>query len=149
VDPVARREFWELIYRLAAGGTTIFVTTHYMDEAEHCGRVGFMHLGHLLAIDAPRALKAEYLHGTTWLLEVRPLLEAVEALSGYAGVIQARLHGDRALVIADPEQWTAPSLKTMLASQDIRVDSIEASEPTLEDVFTFLAHRPNGAGASS
>ncbi len=144
VDPVARREFWELIYQLAADDTTVFVTTHYMDEAEHCGRVGFMHLGHLLAFDTPRALKAEYLHGTTWLLEARPLLEAVETLSGLPGVIQARLHGDRALAITEPEEWSPASLTRVLASQDITVASVEASEPTLEDVFTFLAHRPNG-----
>ena len=144
VDPVARREFWELIYELTAGGTTVFVTTHYMDEAEHCGRVGFMHLGHLLAFDSPRALKAEYLHGTTWLLEARPLLEAVEALSALPGVIQARLHGDRALAITDPELWSSESLTEKLASQNIAVASAEATEPTLEDVFTFLANRPNG-----
>jgi ABC-2 type transport system ATP-binding protein len=144
VDPVARREFWELIYQLAADGTTVFVTTHYMDEAEHCGRVGFMHLGHLLAFDTPRALKAEYLHGTTWLLEARPLLEAVEALSVLPAVIQARLHGDRALAITEPDQWSPATLTQALASQDITVASVEASEPTLEDVFTFLAHRPNG-----
>jgi ABC-2 type transport system ATP-binding protein len=147
VDPVARREFWELIYQLAADGTTVFVTTHYMDEAEHCGRVGFMHLGRLLAFDTPRALKAEYLRGTTWLLEARPLLEAVEALSRLPGVIQARLHGDRALAITDPERWASHSLTEALASHDITVASIEASEPTLEDVFTFLAHRPNGRQA--
>jgi ABC-2 type transport system ATP-binding protein len=144
VDPVARREFWELIYQLAAAGTTVFVTTHYMDEAEHCGRVGFMHLGRLLAFDTPRALKAEYLHGTTWLLEARPLLEAVETLGALPGVIQARLHGDRALAITDPDQWSASSLSKALAPHDIAVASIEASEPTLEDVFTFLAHRPHG-----
>lgn len=144
VDPVARREFWELIYQLATDGTTVFVTTHYMDEAEHCGRVGFMHLGHLLAFDTPRALKAEYLHGTTWLLEARPLLEAVETLSGMPGVVQARLHGDRALAIAEPEAWSAASLVQALATRDIAVASAEQGEPTLEDVFTFLAHRPNG-----
>src|SRR5258708_22566484 len=61
VDPVARREFWDLIYTLAGGGTTIFVTTHYMDEAEHCGRVAFMNRGHLLAYDTPHVLKERYL----------------------------------------------------------------------------------------
>jgi ABC-2 type transport system ATP-binding protein len=140
VDPVARREFWELIYQLASEGTTIFVTTHYMDEAEHCGRVGFMHFGHLLAFDSPRALKAEYLHGMAWLLEVRPLLEAVEALGELPGVIQARLHGDRALAITEGDRWSSESLAGALASHSISVASIATIEPTLEDVFTLLAH---------
>ncbi len=141
VDPVARREFWELIYELASGGTTIFVTTHYMDEAEHCGRVGFMHAGRLLAFDTPRALKREYLKGTAWMLECDPLLDAVEALSKLPGVIQARMHGDRALAITAPGKWTADSLTEALGAQGIRVPAIGVSEPTLEDVFTYLAHQ--------
>src|SRR5512138_1367226 len=91
VDPVARREFWDLIYELADGGTSIFVTTHYMDEAEHCGRVGFMEHGHLLAYDTPRGLKDRYLSGAAWSVEVNPLLEAVELLNGQAGIAQASM----------------------------------------------------------
>jgi ABC-2 type transport system ATP-binding protein len=144
VDPVARREFWELIYQLATGGTTIFVTTHYMDEAEHCGRVGFMHAGRLLAFDTPRALKREYLKGTAWLLEADPLLDAVEALSQLPGVIQARMHGDRALAITAPGEWTADSLTETLGEHHIRVPDVAVSEPTLEDVFTYLAHQGVG-----
>lgn len=140
VDPVARREFWDLIYDLAHNGTTIFVTTHYMDEAEHCERVGFMHSGQLLAIDTPRALKARYLHGTAWALAAHPLLEAVELLSGLPGVAQARLHGDRAQAIVTSAEWTPETLATKLREQGVTVTSVEATEPTLEDVFTLLAH---------
>ncbi len=140
VDPVARREFWELIYTLAAGGTTVFVTTHYMDEAEHCGRVGFMHAGRLLAFDKPYKLKRDYLQGTAWLLEADPLLDAVEALSGMTGVIQARMHGDRVLAITESNQWTAKSLAKALGDRRIECLGAVVSEPTLEDVFTFLAH---------
>jgi ABC-2 type transport system ATP-binding protein len=141
VDPVARREFWDLIYELAAGGTTIFVTTHYMDEAEHCGRVGFMHSGHLLDFDTPRALKARHLQGAAWSLEVAPLLDAVELLSELPGVAQARLHGDRAQVIITPGAWTPETLAARLVEGAIQVRDVAAVEPTLEDVFTLLAHQ--------
>ena len=141
VDPVARRVFWDLIYELAAGGTTIFVTTHYMDEAEHCGRVGFMNSGHLLDFDTPRALKAKHLQGAAWSLEVTPLLDAIELLVTLPDVAQARLHGDRAQVIITPGAWTPESLAARLMEGGIQVNGVEAVEPTLEDVFTLLAHQ--------
>ncbi len=141
VDPVARREFWDVIYQLAAAGTTVFVTTHYMDEAEHCGRVGFMHRGRLLAYDTPRALKAQHLHGVAWDLAANPLLEAVEVLSGLPGIAQARLHGDRAHVIVTPGDWTPENLTARLAGHGITVSAVQPVEPTLEDVFTLLAHQ--------
>ncbi len=145
VDPVARREFWDLIYELADGGTTIFVTTHYMDEAEHCGRVGFMNRGHLLAYDTPHALKRKYLQGAAWDLAVMPLLEAVEVLSGLPGIAQARLEGDRAHVIVEPGSWTHETLTAKLTERGLTVSSVEIVEATLEDVFTLLAHAQHTA----
>ena len=141
VDPLARREFWDLIYQLAAQGTTIFITTHYMDEAEHCNRVAFMYRGRLLAIDTPANLKARYLHGAAWDLDAEPLLETVEALGAAEGVAQATLHGDRAHVILGSDGWTPDRLLAFLAGQGIRVRSVEPVESSLEDVFTLLAHR--------
>ncbi len=141
VDPVARREFWDLIYQFASEGTTVFITTHYMDEAEHCSRVGFMYRSKLMAFDSPRALKSTYLSGAAWDLDASPLLEAVECLSGMEGVAQASLHGDRAHVIIDPQHWTVESLTAALSRQNINVQSIETVESSLEDVFTLLAHR--------
>jgi ABC-2 type transport system ATP-binding protein len=141
VDPVARREFWDLIYQFASQGTTIFITTHYMDEAEHCNRVGFMYRSKLLAFDTPRALKTTYLHGAAWDLAATPLLEAVERLSEMDGVAQASLHGDRAHVIVDPDIWTPDRLTKSLAEKGVNVQSTETVESTLEDVFILLAHR--------
>ena len=140
VDPVARREFWDLIYQLAAQGATIFVTTHYMDEAEHCNRVGFMYRGKLLAFDTPLALKKTYLTGAAWDLAAAPLLDAVERLNELDGIAQASLHGDRAHVIVKPGAWTPESLSDQLAGQGVVVHSIETVESNLEDVFNFLAH---------
>ncbi len=141
VDPVARREFWDLIYQFASQGTTVLITTHYMDEAEHCSRVGFMYRSRLLAFDAPRLLKATYLAGAAWDLDASPLLEAVECLAGLEGVAQASLHGDRAHVIVDPQKWTVESLTAVLEGKNITVRSGETVESTLEDVFTLLAHQ--------
>jgi ABC-2 type transport system ATP-binding protein len=141
VDPVARREFWDLIYQLAAGGTTIFITTHYMDEAEHCNKVAFMYRSKLLAHDTPVGLKNLYLKGAAWDLDVNPLLEAVETLSSMEGVAQASLHGDRAHVIVNPDEWTTKKLIAALADKGLKVQSVETVQSTLEDVFTLLAHR--------
>jgi ABC-2 type transport system ATP-binding protein len=141
VDPVARREFWDLIYEMAAQGTTIFITTHYMDEAEHCNRTAFMYHSKLMALDTPTELKSKYLHGAAWDLAARPLLETVDELSKMDGVAQASLHGDRAHVIVDPNVWTRDALTNVLAGKGITVNAIETVQSTLEDVFTLLAHR--------
>ena len=141
VDPVARREFWDLIYEMASQGTTVFITTHYMDEAEHCNRVAFMYRSKLMALDTPAALKSTYLHGAAWDLEADPLLETVDELSHTEGVAQASLHGDRAHIILDSTQWSPDSLTKYLAGKSIIVNSIETVQSTLEDVFTLLAHR--------
>jgi ABC-2 type transport system ATP-binding protein len=140
VDPVARREFWDLIYQLAAQGTTVFITTHYMDEAEHCNRVAFMYRGKLLAFDTPARLKVQYLQGAAWDLDASPLLEAVELLSTTEGIAQASLHGDRAHVIIKGGQWTPEQLQRRLAEKGIAVQTVEPVESSLEDVFTLLAH---------
>ena len=139
VDPLARREFWDLIYELAAEGTTVFVTTHYMDEAEHCGRVGFMRTGNLLAFDTPRALKDKYLQGAAWALSVTPLLEAIQVLSDLPGIAQAHMQGDRAQIVLGSGEWTMESLSVKLGENNIEVTGIEIVEPTLEDVFNLLA----------
>ena len=141
VDSKARREFWNEIHALAAEGLTVLVSTHYMDEAEHCNRVGFMYRGQLLAFDTPRALKTAYLNGSAWDLAAYPLLEAVERLEQLPGIAQASLHGDRAHVILRPGAWTPESLTMKLGESGIEVQSIEAVESSLEDVFTLLAHQ--------
>jgi ABC-2 type transport system ATP-binding protein len=141
VDPVARREFWDLIYQLAAGGTTVFITTHYMDEAEHCNKVAFMDRGRLLAHDTPVNLKTTYLKGAAWDLEVNPLLEAVEELGRMPGIAQASLHGDRAHVIIQPGEWTPGRLTETLRDKGLDVQAIETVQSTLEDVFTLLANQ--------
>ena len=138
VDPAARRAFWDLIYTLAEGGTTIFVTTHYMDEAEHCGRVGIMYGGRLLALDTPSALKRSELKGPAWDITAEPLIPALEALQSLPGVVQAGLLSDHLHALTEQGAYTAKGLRAALAAAGFPAAHIEEAEPTLEDVFVSL-----------
>ena len=138
VDPTARRAFWDLIYALAAEGVTILVTTHYMDEAEYCGRVGIMRDGKLLAMDTPLGLKAHYVPGQVWELSADPLLPGLDALTAAEGVVRASLAGDHLRVIVKPG-WGEKELKRTLETAKVSVASLQKGEPTLEDVFISLA----------
>ena len=137
VDPTARRAFWDLIYDLSADGVTILVTTHYMDEAEYCNRVGMMRDGRLLAMDTPLGLKAAYVPGEIWEVYTAPLLAALDALSGSAGVLRAGLAGDHLRLIAQTGMGE-PALRGLLEGAGLSAGRIVPGEPVLEDVFTNL-----------
>lgn len=141
VDPEARRAFWDLIYTLAEAGATIFVSTHYMDEAEHCGRLGIMSAGRLLALDSPTALKQNEVHGAAWDIRVEPLIAGLDLLTALPGVQYAGLLGDHLHAITEPGVHTTESLLTALLAGSLRAAAVEAAEVTLEDVFTALAGR--------
>lgn len=138
VDPTARRAFWDLIYDLASEGVTVFVTTHYMDEAEYCERVGIMRRGKLLAMDTPANLKKNILVGDVWQVAASPLQTALDTLPTLEGVLQASMAGDQLRVITEPK-ITTTRLRKMLQEKEIEVKSVERAEPTLEDVFLSLA----------
>jgi ABC-2 type transport system ATP-binding protein len=143
VDPEARRSFWDIFYTLADAGTTIFVSTHYMDEAEHCGRVGVMSGGHLLALGAPSDLKRDVVAGDAWDVipaADQPLLTILDSLTRLPGVTQSGLLGDHLHVITERGQYTADSLATAVGQGSV---AVEEADVTLEDVFTILAGRSN------
>jgi ABC-2 type transport system ATP-binding protein len=137
VDPTARRAFWDLIYELAEGGVTILVTTHYMDEAEYCERVGVMRDGKLLAMDTPTNLKKSIITGDVWEVYANPLEQGLVILSAMDGVERVGLAGDHLRVIS--QQVAKESMQSLLIERGIRVERIERGEPTLEDVFLSLA----------
>ena len=143
VDPSARRVFWDLIYDLAQRGVTIFVTTHYMDEAEHCNRVGIMFRGQLLAMDTPSGLKRSALPGAAWdvILDhnTAALVDALAALHDVPDVVRAGLASDRLRAITAPDAHTAESLRAAMVSAGFAGVQVEQVEPTLEDVFIALA----------
>ncbi|NOY97581.1 MAG: ABC transporter ATP-binding protein [Chloroflexi bacterium] len=138
VDPSARRVFWDLIYDLAGEGVTIFVTTHYMDEAEYCERVGIMREGKLLAMDTPANLKAQTLPGPVWDVFAAPLQAGLETLSVTDGVLHTGLAGNHLRIITRPKM-TVRRLRAALTAAGVEVAAVERGEPTLEDVFLSLA----------
>jgi ABC-2 type transport system ATP-binding protein len=138
VDPSARRSFWDLIYALAADGVTVLVTTHYMDEAEYCVRVGMMREGKLLALDTPAALKRQIIPGDVWEVHAEPLQIALNACDDCAGVLRVGLEGDHLRMITE-RGMTEADLLHGLESSGLKVSMLERGEPTLEDVFLSLA----------
>jgi ABC-2 type transport system ATP-binding protein len=140
VDPASRREFWDLIYGMARGGTTVFVTTHYMDEAEHCQTIGLMHQGKLIACASPEELKSTAMRGQVWELACEPLLAALDLLPHLPGVLEVAIYGTLLHVIAPQE--AGPAIRAALEEKDIVVHSLESIPPSLEDVFISLAQAP-------
>ncbi|OGO26625.1 MAG: ABC transporter [Chloroflexi bacterium RBG_16_54_11] len=138
VDPTARRAFWDLIYTVVDRGVTALVTTHYMDEAEYCARIGIMRDGRLLAMDTPSALKRHTLPGLAWDVFAQPLLPALAALERCPCVLRAGLTGDHLRAIT-PREVDAATLQRWLVEAGLRVERLEVVEPTLEDVFLALA----------
>lgn len=138
VDPAARRSFWDLIYELVEQGVTAFVTTHYMDEAEYCQRVGIMRAGRLLAMETPAYLKSEAVPGIVWDIGAQPLLPALASLEAIPGVIRVRLSSDRLRIITETS-LTEEVLQLSLRTAGITPFKIERISPSLEDVFLALA----------
>jgi len=138
VDPNARRAFWDLIYDLAAQGVTVLVTTHYMDEAEYCNRVGMMRSGRLLAIDTPLALKEKFVPGEVYEVTVEPLLTGLSAMEASPLVLRAALAGDHLRVIVK-EGVEMASLRQSMQEAGLKIQAIRAGEASLEDVFIHLA----------
>jgi len=138
VDPLSRRFFWELIQELAAGGATIFITTHYMDEAEHCHRLGLMHQGRLIAVDSPSRLKTERVRGE--LLEVvsSDFARAEELLTRHPVCRHVSLFGSTIHVVVDKAATASRLIENLLENNGITVRSIKQIPFTLEDVFISL-----------
>ena len=140
VDPSTRRAFWDMIYRLVQQGVTALVTTHYMDEAEYCSRVGIMSEGCLLAMERPARLKQDLLQGTVWEVAAQPLLPVLQALERHPAVLHLRLSGDHLCAITR-RGTGASALAEAIASVGGKAESIRLIEPGLEDVFLALVAR--------
>jgi ABC-2 type transport system ATP-binding protein len=148
VDPIARRAFWELIYQLSAAGHTIFVTTHYMDEAEYCHRVALMYGGRVVALGSPEELKKSLGEGHLLNLTSSDLLGSMTALEGHANVLDVAVFGGGLHVkVGDPAAAIAEIWKTLEAA-GIKVTALDYITPSMEDVFVSLIEQEESKAAA-
>jgi ABC-2 type transport system ATP-binding protein len=146
VDPISRRQFWDLIHRMAAEGVTVFVTTHYMDEAEYCNRLVLIYRGRIVAQGTPAELKRGAMEGELLVAECEPLGPALELLRRTPGVVDAAVFGNALHLTVREAETQAQALRPYLAGQGIRVVRLEPIRPSLEDVFVAVTTGEDEAG---
>ena len=139
VDPLSRREFWDLIYQMAGEGTSILATTHYMDEAEYCNTIGMMYRGEMIALASPDTLREKF-PGRLILVECDRPSEADEILRGFPGVLETSLHGVL-LHVSVQDNFRTQKIEAKLSSSGINVQRVEEILPSLEDVFINLVNQ--------
>jgi ABC-2 type transport system ATP-binding protein len=151
VDPISRRQFWDLIHHMAADGVTVFVTTHYMEEAEYCNRLALIDRGRLVALGTPSELKQRHMKGELLLVEAEPLGPALDVLESAPGVLDAAVFGSALHVVVESAAAGAPALRSLLAARGLRVGRIQPIRPSLEDVFVALTtgFDSNGPGRAA
>jgi ABC-2 type transport system ATP-binding protein len=138
VDPIARRNFWDLIYQLSAKGQTIFVTTHYMDEAEYCHRLALMHRGRIIALGSTATLKESLKSYQLMHLDSSDLFESMKALEGAEGILETAVFGSGLhITVRDPRMASA-IIRDELSKRHIRIDRLEVIAPSMEDVFVAM-----------
>ncbi len=135
VDPISRRAFWDLLYELAEGGTTIFVTTHYMDEAEHCQDLAFIHAGRIIAQGAPEEIKLEKMRGQVLEIDCAQPDVSIGILRDMGGFEEVALYGALVHVVADGVAELKPRIGQALAEAGVEVHTMDLIAPSLEDVF--------------
>jgi ABC-2 type transport system ATP-binding protein len=135
VDPVSRRAFWDLLYELSSGGTTIFVTTHYMDEAEHCHRLAFIQQGRIVALGSPGEIKEAVMRGQVLEVDCDAPGAALQALRALAGLDDVSLYGALIHVVAEGVAGRRQEIEGVLTSAGIKVRALDLIAPSLEDVF--------------
>jgi len=147
VDPVSRRAFWDLLYQLSEGGTTILVTTHYMDEAEHCHRLAFIHRGRIVAQGTPEEVKRREMRGQVLEIDCDAPGTAIPALRQSGWFEEVALYGAQVHAVGAGVAGRIEATRALLAGAGVTVFSIEPIAPSLEDVFIASVTRPAGADA--
>jgi ABC-2 type transport system ATP-binding protein len=136
VDPISRRNFWTLIYRMAGAGTTVFVTTHYMDEADYCDRLGLIYRGKIIAEGTPGELRKNYMTRDVLEVEAEPIVKAMEALERQG--IETAVFGSLLHATVEDAGAAIPLIWKVMGEADITVRRVDKIVPSLEDVFVTL-----------
>jgi ABC-2 type transport system ATP-binding protein len=138
VDPISRRQFWDLIYELSGKGVTVFVTTHYMDEAEYCDRLGLIYRGELIASGTPEVLKMDLMKEDVLEVMCERPQDALGEIEKVVGVKEAALFGKGLHIVAEDAETAIPAIHSLLNERGYSVGRIEKIVPSLEDVFVSL-----------
>ena len=141
VDPLSRRQFWELIQQMAGEGVTVFVSTHYMDEAEYCNRLALLLRGRMIALGTPTELKLGAVKGDLMLLESDSLQHAIEAVKPLPEVRDAAVFGNGLHLVVADAQAAAGAIRAAMAAAGASVIKLEVIRPSLEDAFVALTTR--------
>lgn len=136
VDPVSRREFWQMLYKLNKEGTTIFVSTPYMDEAEFCTRVAFMHNGVITTCDSPQALRKRYPYK---IIELATPSKDIKTALASLPILDINAFGTKYHLVVEDFETAVAAVKAALDKADIPVISLKQIQPNLEDVFVLLS----------
>ena len=138
VDPISRRQFWDLINDLAGKGVTVFVTTHYMDEAEYCDRLGLMDRGELIAVGTPQSVKTDLMRDDILDVLCQRPQDAIADIEQLASVKDVALFGRGLHVVVEDAELATTDIRQLLESKSFAMERIERISPTLEDVFVSL-----------
>jgi ABC-2 type transport system ATP-binding protein len=149
VDPISRRNFWELINRLSAEGVTVLVTTHFLDEAEYCNDIILINAGRLIAGGSPGALKTENIKNPILEVACEPVVEALEVIRIQPWAIETSVFGTSLHVMTSSEEEGKARIQSVLAEKKIRVDRVERIVPSLEDVFLYLLEQDKTQGQAA
>ena len=151
VDPISRRKFWDMIHAMADRGITVFVTTHYMEEAEYCDRIALIYRGNMIAMGTPMELKTRSMEDEILDLRCNASQKLLPKLSGIPGVKDAALFGAGLHLLTEDARQTAPRIEEALEALGIRDFQLEKILPGMEDVFIALIEaddRRNGSGSA-
>jgi ABC-2 type transport system ATP-binding protein len=135
VDPISRRAFWDLLYELSDQGTTIFVTTHYLDEAEHCQSLAFIHLGRIVARGTPQEIKETIMKGEVMEIDCADPDVALSTLRDSSHFDEVALYGALIHVVGQDLETHRSTIEQLLRDKAVQIRSMDIIAPSLEDVF--------------